>query len=91
MGAKRKNLEAVTDYADDTHFIRLHRDIIVPAPVCEAIRRHLAAGRWDEAKNIALEHAPANAREEIRLFFDAIAQDRQAELQREEASACGMV
>ena len=42
MGARSKNVEAVTDFADNRHFIRLHRDIIVPATVCEAVRRHLA-------------------------------------------------
>src|ERR1700720_1145096 len=76
MGARSKNVEAVTDFADNRHFIRLHRDIIVPAGVCEAIRRHLAAGRWDEAKSITLEHAPAGAHEEIHLFFDATAEQQ---------------
>jgi hypothetical protein len=77
MGQKVKNVEAVTDYADNRHFIRLHRDIVLPAAACEAIRRHLAAGRWDEAKSITLEHAPANAQEEVRLFFDATAEEQQ--------------
>jgi hypothetical protein len=74
MGQKVKNIEAVTDYADDRHFIRLHRDIQLPAEVCEAVRRHLAAGRWEEAKNIALEHAPEDAYPEIELFFNSTAE-----------------
>jgi hypothetical protein len=69
MGAKTRNIETVTDFADNRHFIRLHRDILLPAHVCEAVRRHLEAGSWDEAKAIALEHAPADAHEEIRLFL----------------------
>ena len=72
MGQKVRNVEAVTDFADDRHFIRLHRDILLPAPVCEAVRRHLAAGRFDDAKSITLEHAPADAHEEIHLFFDSL-------------------
>lgn len=71
MGQRRKNVEAVTDFADNRHFIRLHRDILLPAAVCEAVRRHLAAGRWDKAKDLTLEHAPADAHDEIHLFFDA--------------------
>jgi hypothetical protein len=39
-----------------------------------AVRRHLAAGRWEEAANITLDHAPADAHDEIRLFFDATSQ-----------------
>jgi hypothetical protein len=74
MGSKSKNVEAVTDYADNRHFIRLHRDILLPPAVCEAVRRHLTAGRWEEAKSITLEHAPADAHEEIHLFFDATAE-----------------
>src|ERR1700730_8351310 len=74
MGQRSKNVEAVTDFADNRHFIRLHRDIILPAAVCEAVRRHLAAGRWKEAKSITLEHAPTDAHEEINLFFDATAE-----------------
>ena len=74
MGSSRKNVEAVTDFADNRHFIRLHRDILLPAGACEAVRRHLAAGRWDQAKSITLEHAPADAHEEIHLFFDATAE-----------------
>ena len=74
MGQKVRNVEAVTDFADDRHFIRLHRDILLPANACEAVRRHLTAGRWDDAKSITLEHAPADAHEEINLFFDATAQ-----------------
>jgi hypothetical protein len=77
MGSKTKNVEAVTDFADNRHFIRLHRDIIVPPAVCEAIRRHLANGRWEEAKSITLEHATADAHEEIRLFFDSSAEQLQ--------------
>ena len=61
MGQKVKNVEAVTDYADGRHFVRLHRDIPLPAEVCEAVRRHLAAGRWEEAGQITLEHAPDDA------------------------------
>ncbi len=76
MGQKVKNVEAVTDYADNRHFIRLHRDIVLPAGACEAVRRHLASGRWEEAKSITLEHAPANARDEIRLFFNATAAEQ---------------
>lgn len=74
MGQKVKNVEAVTDFADNRHFIRLHRDIILPAPVCDSVRRNLAAGRWEEAKSITLEHAPADAHDEIHLFFDATAE-----------------
>ncbi len=74
MGKRVKNVEAVTDYAENQHFLRLHRDIVLPASVCEAVRRHLNAGRWDEAKNIALEHAPADAHDEIELFFTASAE-----------------
>jgi hypothetical protein len=74
MGQKSKNVEAVTDFADNRHFIRLHRDILLPETACEAVRRHLAAGRWQEAANITLEHAPADAHDEIRLFFDATSQ-----------------
>lgn len=74
MGQKVKNVEAVTDYADSRHYIRLHRDILLPATACEVVRRHLAAGRWQEAKTITLEHAPADAHEEIKLFFDSTAE-----------------
>ena len=74
MGQKSKNVEAVTDFADNRHFIRLHRDIILPAAVCDAVRRHLAAGRWEDAKSITLEHAPADAHDEIHLFFDSTAE-----------------
>lgn len=74
MGKKVRNVEAVTDFADGQHFIRLHRDILLPAAVCEAVRRHLAAGRWEEAKQITLEHAPADAHEEIELFFTSTAE-----------------
>ena len=73
MGASVKNVEAVTDFADNRHFIRLHRDILLPAEACEAVRRHLMAGRWDEAKSISLEHAPEDAHPEIELFFTATA------------------
>jgi hypothetical protein len=79
MGQNRKNIEAVTDFADNRHFIRLHRDIVLPAAVCEAVRRHLAAGRWSEAKSITLEHAPANAHDEVRLFFDSTAEIQASE------------
>jgi hypothetical protein len=74
MGQKRRNVEAVTDYADSRHFIRLHRDIVLPAAACEAVRRHLTAGRWEEAKSITLEHAPADAQEEIELFYNSTAE-----------------
>jgi hypothetical protein len=79
MGQNRKNIEAVTDYADGRHFLRLHRDILLPADICEAVRRHLNAGRWDAAKCLALEHAPADAQDEIQLFFDDAAERRAAE------------
>jgi hypothetical protein len=81
MGQNSKNVEAVTDYADGRHFIRLHRDIILPAAVCDAVRRHLAANRWEEAKSLALEHAPADAHEEIHLFFDSTAARLAGEVQ----------
>lgn len=71
MGANVANIETVTDFADGRSFIRLHRDIILPAEACEAVRRHLSAGRWDAAKSIALEHAPADAHEVVCLFFDS--------------------
>jgi hypothetical protein len=71
MGQRVKNVEAVTDFADNRHFIRLHRDIVLPAEVCDAVRRHLTAGRWQEAKSLTLEHAPSDAHEEVHLFFDA--------------------
>lgn len=74
MGRKVKNVEAVTDYADNCHFLRLHRDIVLPAEACEAVRRHLAAGRWEEAKQISLEHAPEDAHEEIEMFFTSTAE-----------------
>jgi hypothetical protein len=74
MGASVKNVEAVTDFADNRHFIRLHRDILLPAEACEAVRRLLAAGRWDEAKSISLEHAPEDAHAEIELFFTVTAE-----------------
>lgn len=74
MGRKVRNVEAVTDFADNRHFLRLHRDILLPAEVCEAVRRHLAAGRWEEAKQISLEHAPADAHDEIELFFTSTAE-----------------
>lgn len=79
MGAAVKNVEAVTDFADNRHFIRLHRDILIPAEVCEAVRRHLTAGRWEEAKHIALEHAPEDAHPEIELFFNSTAERLAAE------------
>ncbi len=73
MGVNKRNLETVTDYADGRHFIRMHRDVILPAEVCEAVRRHLSANRFDQAKSLALEHAPGDAHEEIHLFFDSTA------------------
>lgn len=82
MGQKRRNVEAVTDFADGRHFIRLHRDILLPAEVCEAVRRHLAGGRWDAAKALTLEHAPADSHPEVELFFttpaDRLTQPRRA-------------
>jgi len=81
MGKKVRNVETVIDFAVNEHFIRLHRDIVLPPVICEAVRRHLAAGRWDEAKHIALEHAPGDAQEEIELFFSSTAErlEREAE------------
>jgi hypothetical protein len=83
MGQSVKNVEAVTDFADDRHFIRLHRDVALPAEACEAVRRLLAAGRWEEAKSISLEHAPEDAHAEIELFFTStaarLAEDRSPE------------
>jgi hypothetical protein len=83
MGRKQRNVEAVTDFADGNHFIRLHRDILLPASVCEAVRRHLAAGRWDQAKCLTLEHAPADSHAEVELFFTSTA-DRLAREARPE-------
>lgn len=74
MGQKQRNVEAVTDFADGRHFLRLHRDILLPATVCEAVRRHLAAGRWEEAKSLTLEHAPADSHAEVELFFTSTAE-----------------
>jgi hypothetical protein len=74
MGQKQRNVEAVTDFADGRHFIRLHRDILLPPAVCEAVRRHLAAGRWEEAKDLTLEHAPADSHAEVELFFTSTAE-----------------
>jgi hypothetical protein len=79
MGRRARNVEAVTDFADGQHFIRLHRDILLPATICEAVRRHLAAGRWEEAKQITLEHAPTDAHEEVELFFTSTARRLAAE------------
>jgi hypothetical protein len=89
MGQKRNNLEVVTDFADGRHFIRLHRDILLPAEACEAVRRHLAAGRFEEAKSITLEHAPADSHEEIELFFTSTAERLASEDRVPEASAIG--
>ena len=86
MGSSVKNVEAVTDFADNRHFLRLHRDILLPAEVCEAVRRHLAAGRWEEAKQIALEHAPENAHAEIELFFTSTAERLTSENSKEAES-----
>lgn len=69
MGQKQRNVEAVTDYADGRHFVRLHRDILLPASVCEAVRRHLAAGQWAEARTLTLEHAPVDSHPEVDLFL----------------------
>jgi hypothetical protein len=87
MGAEVKNVEAVTDYADNRHFIRLHRDILLPAEICEAVRRHLSQNRWEEAKSIVLEHAPANAQDEIELFFNATAERLAGESLSENATS----
>jgi hypothetical protein len=73
MGQKQRNVEAVTDFADGRHFVRLHRDIPLPAEVCEAVRRHLAADRWAEAKSLTLEHATEDSHAEIELFFTSTA------------------
>jgi len=89
MGEKVKNVEAVTDFADNRHFIRLHRDILLPAAVCEAVRRHLAAGRWEDAKSITLEHAPADAHDEIHLFFSSTAERLASENQRNKVAPAG--
>lgn len=86
MGQKQRNVEAVTDFADGRHFVRLHRDILLPAEVCEAVRRHLAADRWEEAKSLALEHASADSHAEIELFFTSTA-DRLADLGQSGADA----
>jgi hypothetical protein len=91
MGAKTKNVEAVTDFADNRHFIRLHRDILLPAAACEAVRRHLAAGRWADAESIALEHAPADAHHEIRLFFNSTAERLAAEPPARSEPVAGLV
>jgi hypothetical protein len=90
VGAKRRNVEAVTDYADNRHFIRLHRDVALPPEVCEAVRRHLTAGRWQEAKQITLEHAPADSHEEIELFFDSTAERLAADPEGAASSASRM-
>jgi hypothetical protein len=74
MGQKQKNVEAVTDYADGRSFVRLHRDILLPPSVCEAVRRQLAANRWEDAKCLLLEHGPEDAHAEIELFFTATAE-----------------
>jgi hypothetical protein len=87
MGKKSRNVEAVTDFADNQHFIRLHRDITLPAEICEAVRRHLAANRWEEAKSITLEHAPADAHDEIELFFTSTAERLASENPMETAQA----
>jgi hypothetical protein len=79
MGQSVKNVEAVTDFADNRHFIRLHRDILLPAEACDAVRRLLAVGRWREAKSISLEHAPEDAHAEIELFFTSTAERLAAE------------
>ena len=86
MGRKVRNVEAVTDFADGRHFVRLHRDILLPAEVCEAVRRHLTAGHWEEAKSLTLEHAPADSHAEIELFFTSTA-DRLATEAAEERPA----
>jgi hypothetical protein len=91
MGQSRKNVEAVTDFADNRHFIRLHRDILLPPAACEAVRRQLAASRWEEAASITLEHAPADAHDEIRLFFNATAERLASEGQSEAAPAADAV
>jgi hypothetical protein len=87
MGQKRKNVEAVTDFAEGTHFIRLHRDIVLPREICEAVRRHLTGGRWEQAKSMTLEHAPADSHPEIELFFTATAETRAADERALEAAS----
>ena len=89
MGKKVRNVEAVTDFADGRHFVRLHRDIALPAAVCEAVRRHLAADRWAEAKALVLEHAPADAAEEVELFFTSTGERLAAESRPPSAAAVG--
>lgn len=79
MGKKVRNVETVTDFADGQHFVRLHRDIVLPATVCEAVRRHLAANRWQDAKDLVLEHAPEDATEEVELFFTSTRDRLEAE------------
>jgi len=46
---KTQKTLTVTDFAENRHFIRLHRDIVLPETVYEAVHRHLAAGRWPVA------------------------------------------
>lgn len=79
MGQKVRNIEAVTDYADNRHYLRLHRDVLLPAAVCEAVRRHLTAGRWEIAMSIVIEHAPTDCHDEIKLFFTSTAKRLAAE------------
>jgi hypothetical protein len=74
MGQKVRNVEAVTDFADGRHFVRLHRDIALPAEVCDAVRRHLMSNRWKEAMSLTLEHAPADSHPEVELFFRSTAE-----------------
>jgi hypothetical protein len=75
MGARVNNIEVVTDYADGRSFIRLHRDIVLPKNICDAVRQLLDAGQWEQAKMTALEYAPANSQEELILFFDSAAEN----------------
>jgi hypothetical protein len=37
MGQNRRNVETVTDFADGRNFVRLHRDILLPPAICEAV------------------------------------------------------
>ena len=57
MGQKVRNIEAVTDYADNRHYLRLHRDVLLPAAVCRPVRRRLTAGRWEIAMSIVIQRA----------------------------------
>jgi len=49
----------------------------------------LAAGRWEDAKSITLEHAPADAHDEIHLFFSSTAERLASENQRNKVAPAG--